>query len=146
MNAKSHARCKSAPSMPKRILVIDDHGLIRLALREALREEFGRVEIGEAGDAQSGLEHVLHEPWDLVVLDLNLPDRSGYDLMEETRHNKPNQRFLVISGYAMSEVAPRLLEAGARGYVSKVSPIQEFIRAVHEVLEGHRYLLGLEPK
>ena len=124
----------------KRILIVDDHALIRLGMRHALSHELAQPEIGEAQDARSGLELVRNERWDLVILDINLPDRSGLDIILDIRRAAPKLPVLIVSGCCEDEFAIHALKAGAGGFINKMSPPAEIMRAVRKVLGGERYM------
>lgn len=124
----------------KRILIVDDHALLRLGLTHALSHALAKPEIGEAQDAQTGLERIRKERWDLVILDVNLPDRSGLDIIIDIRHAAPKLPVLIVSGCSEDEFAIHALKAGAGGFINKMSPPDEIMKAVRKVLNGERYL------
>lgn len=123
-----------------RILIIDDHELIRRGMSALLREKFQQVEIGEAGDARQGLAAVMDHAWDLVVADISLPGRSGLDLLQDIRRVKPDLPVLVISGHPEKDYALRALKLGASGYVPKQSAADILIIAVQRALAGRRFV------
>ena len=124
----------------KRILLADDHALVRKGLEETLEEEFGRITFGEAENSQQVLDLAWNEKWDLVILDINMGGRSGLETLEELRKAHPKLPVLVLSMYPVAEFAVRALKLGAAGYVSKQSASDELVAAVKAVLNGARYI------
>ncbi len=123
-----------------KILIVDDHALVRRGLASLLQEHFKGVEIGEAADARDGFAAALKEDWDLVVADISMPGRNGLDLIQDIKREKPDLPILVISGHAEKDYALRALKLGASGYVSKQSAADILVTAVQRVLSGRRYI------
>lgn len=123
-----------------RILIIDDHAIVRRGMASLLQEHFQGVEIGEAEDAKSGLAAVLKQSWDLVMVDINMPGRNGLELIQDLKVEKPGLPVLVISSYLEKDYALRALKSGAVGYVSKQSAADVLVTAVQRVLCGRRYI------
>ncbi len=123
-----------------RILIIDDHAIVRRGMSSLLREHFKGVEIGEAEDAKTGLAAVLGEPWDLAMVDINMPGRNGLGLIQDIKVEKPGLPVLVISSHLEKDYALRALKSGAVGYVSKQSAADVLVTAVQRVLSGRRYI------
>lgn len=121
-------------------LVIDDHPVVRRGIREILEEMEGKVSVDEAGTAAGGLKKVQTRKYDMVLLDIKLPDRSGLDTLENIRHLKPDLPVLIISVYPEEQYAVRALKTGASGYLTKESAPDELIHAVHTIMEGNRYI------
>jgi two-component system, NarL family, invasion response regulator UvrY len=113
-----------------RVLIADDHAVVRAGLRQFLEEDRGIVEIGEASTGREALDALRRGGWDLLILDINMPDRSGLDILSHIRAAGHNTRVLVMSG----------LPAGARGYLSKDGAPEELLKAVRTILEGRRYV------
>jgi two-component system, NarL family, invasion response regulator UvrY len=124
----------------KRILVADDHAILRKGLKETLEEELGKLHFGEAGNNQEVLEKVWKEKWDLVMLDINMEQRSGLEVLEEIRKTRPKLPVLILSMYPVEEFGVRALKLGAAGYVNKQSAPEELVMAVRTVLAGRRYI------
>lgn len=124
----------------KRILIADDHAIVRKGLRETLEEELGEVEFGEAENGQQVLEQAWKRDWDLVLLDLSMGNRGGLEVLEEVRKARPKLPVLVLSMYPAKEFGVRALKAGASGYLSKQSAPEELIAAVNVALAGKRYI------
>ena len=123
-----------------RILLADDHELIRSGLRQLLLDEGAGHEIGEASTAQQTLEMLRAGTWDLLILDINLPDRSGLDILKHIRSGHPGTRILMLSGFPERQYARNALRGGARGYLSKASASEELVKAVTAILRGNRYV------
>jgi DNA-binding NarL/FixJ family response regulator len=124
----------------KRILVADDHAIVRKGLRETLEEELGPMHFGEAGTNQQVLDMVGKERWDLVMLDINMEQRSGLEVLQEIRKARPKLPVLILSMYPVEEFGVRALKLGAAGYINKQSAPEELVRAVKNVLAGGRYI------
>lgn len=122
------------------ILLLEDHELMRHGTRAVLQAAFPEATIGEARDAAEANGLLAGRPWDLVVLDLNLPGRSGLEFLQEARAACPGTRFLVLSASSEEELAIRCVRLGAAGYLTKASAAAELVVAVRRVLEGGRYV------
>lgn len=122
-----------------RILLVDDHEIARRGIAQALSGEVD-AELGEAATTEEALARLSGAPWDLVLLDLNLPGRGGLDLLAELRRLWPRTRVLVLSAYAEEEFAVRCLRLGADGYVTKTAGAKEIQAAVRRVLAGGKYV------
>jgi DNA-binding NarL/FixJ family response regulator len=123
-----------------RILLIDDHPIVRLGVRRILMEHFNPVFIGEAGDAESGATQALGEPWDVVVLDITMPGAVGLDVLKHIREQRPDLPILVLSIHPANQFARRALSAGASGYLTKDSATSELVGAIEDVRHGRRYV------
>src|SRR5579862_6478360 len=123
-----------------RILLADDHTVVRRGLRQILAEELNRAVFGEARNAQETLDLVRNEPWDIVVLDITMPGRSGLEVMRGIKKLRPNLPVLVLSIHPENQFAVRVLKLGAAGYMTKESAAEELVGAVKKVLTGGRYV------
>jgi two-component system invasion response regulator UvrY len=123
-----------------RILVADDHELVRRWLRTLLESSFNGALVQEAQNARQTLELVRQKSWDLLLLDLGLPDRNGLDILQDIRNARPNLPLLVLSGLGEDEFAVPVLKAGANGFVSKAGPVQELTLAIRKVMGGGKYV------
>jgi DNA-binding NarL/FixJ family response regulator len=123
-----------------RVLIADDHTLFRAGLRQFLAESLPSVDIGEAATGNETLESVQQHKWDLLMLDINMPDRSGLDILRHVRSSGQGTRVLVLSGYPERQYALNVLRAGAAGYIGKDSEPEELLKAVRTVLQGRRYV------
>jgi DNA-binding NarL/FixJ family response regulator len=123
-----------------RILLVDDHPVVRHGIRTILTERIEGAVVGEAGDADSALSQVRSTEWDLVVADISLPGANGLDLIKELRRLDPRLPTVVVSMHPASQFARRALAAGAAGYLTKDSTPEEFIVAIEEARRGRRYV------
>jgi two-component system invasion response regulator UvrY len=123
-----------------RILCIDDHAIFRRGVKHILLQHDRQVQIGEAATAAAALQLAREEPWDLVILDLSLPDRSGFQLLTELKQERRDLPVLVLSMHAEDEYALRALRNGASGYVTKESAPEELIAAIQKIMRGGRYM------
>jgi two-component system invasion response regulator UvrY len=123
-----------------RILIADDHAVVRRGLRQVLAEAFKRAVIGEAANSQEALEKVWKEPWDVVILDLTMPGRSGLEVLKEIKQARPKLPVLILSMHPEDQFAVRLLKAGASGYMTKETAPQELVGAVKKAVAGGRYV------
>ena len=123
-----------------KILIVDDHAMVREGLKRILLDEFKDAAFGEAGNATEALEQVWKKPWELVLLDISMHGRSGLDVLKEIRVSAFKVPVLVLSGHPEEQYAVRVLKAGAAGYLVKGSAPQELCRAARRVLSGGKYI------
>ncbi|MGD0361149.1 MAG: response regulator transcription factor [Bryobacteraceae bacterium] len=123
-----------------RILIADDHAILRRGLREILAGEMETALCGEAKDANEVMAKIQAEEWDLVILDITMPGRSGLDVLRDLKAERAKLPVLVLSMHPEDQYAKRLLRAGASGYMNKESAPEELIKAVRKVLAGGRYV------
>ena len=124
----------------KNVLLADDHPMVRRGLKQMLEDEFPGVQIGEASDAASTIEAANSRAWDLILLDINLPGRSGLEVLEDLRASSPDVPVLVFSIFPEKDYAMRAFKLGASGFVCKQSDSDELLVAVKKVLAGGRYV------
>src|SRR6266404_4974387 len=117
-----------------RILIADDHAIVRKGLKQLLLEEYPTAIIEEAGDSENLVKKIISEKWDVVVCDLNMPGRSGLDALKQIKQVSPQLPVLIMSMYPAEQYAVRVLKAGASGYLSKDSIHDELITAVQTTL------------
>jgi DNA-binding NarL/FixJ family response regulator len=122
------------------ILIADDHAIVRRGLRELLAEEYPGAYFGEAGTCADALALVAAQSWDVVVSDVTMPGRGGFDLLKEIKAQSPVTPVLLMSMHPEEEFAVRALRAGAAGYISKSSADQQLVEAVKKVLAGGKYV------
>lgn len=123
-----------------RILIADDHEVVRQGLKQMLSDEFPDVVFGESSSAAETFEKALAEDWDLVILDVNMPGRGGIESLADLKKVKPRMPVLILSMFSESEYAVRALKAGAAGYVNKGSVTRDLIDAVRKAVAGSRYI------
>jgi two-component system, NarL family, invasion response regulator UvrY len=123
-----------------RILIADDHAVVRAGIRQYLEAESSIREIGEAASGRDTLEQLRAREWDLVLLDIFMPDQSGLDILREIQNEYPKVRVLILSGLPEEQYALSVLRAGASGYLPKESAPEELVKAVLTVLAGRRYV------
>jgi DNA-binding NarL/FixJ family response regulator len=123
-----------------RVLIADDHPIVRRGLREMLEEAPDISVEGEAANAAEILEHVRRRKWDVLVLDLNLPDRSGLDVLHDMKLAHPDIPVLFLTVSSEEQFAIRALRAGAAGYLTKETAPEELVAAVRKVVSGGRYV------
>jgi two-component system, NarL family, invasion response regulator UvrY len=123
-----------------RILLVDDHPLVRQGIKQVLAGAFHPAFVGEASSAEEGARELNNSPWDVVVLDLALPGMSGLEWLRELHRERPTMPVLILSMYQADQFARRAMNAGASGYLTKDSHPTELVKAVSEVIAGRRYL------
>jgi two-component system, NarL family, invasion response regulator UvrY len=123
-----------------KILIIDDHEVVRRGMRQILEENFLYVEVGEANTGAKGIAAVRQEPWDLAIVDISLPDQSGLELLCELHSTAPRLPLMVLSLHPEEQYAVRAFRAGAMAYLNKQTAPEELARAVKQVLSGRRYV------
>jgi two-component system, NarL family, invasion response regulator UvrY len=123
-----------------KILIADDHPLVRRGLAALLRDHFAESEIAEAGTASAALDVLGDGEWDLVLADINMPGRSGLELLDDLKRIHPSLPVLVISAHLEEDYAMRALKLGAAGYVSKQTAPDVLVAAVKKVLSGGRHV------
>jgi two-component system invasion response regulator UvrY len=122
-----------------RVLIADDHAVVRKGLVQILLEEFFSADIGQASDADELLAKVLNEKWDVVITDISMPGRSGLEVLHDIRQLYPNLPVLVLSVYSEEQYAIRAIRTGASGYLRKDSAPDELVKAVRCLLLGKKY-------
>jgi two-component system invasion response regulator UvrY len=124
----------------RRILIADDHSVVRKGLKQILKGEFPSVHIEEAANAEDLLKKVMAEEWDMVISDISMPGKSWLDVLAQIRQVHPKLPYLVLSMYPEEQYAIRVLKAGASGYLNKDSLPEELLKAVNRVLSGKKYI------
>ena len=123
-----------------RVVIADDHQILREGLKQLL-ESAGDIEIvGEASDGATTLERVRNDAFDVLVLDLSMPGRSGMDLIRQIVDERPRLRVLVLSMHDEHQYAVRAIRAGAAGYLTKESASSELVAAIRRVAAGRAYI------
>src|SRR3989442_14080018 len=123
-----------------RILIADDHAVVRHGLKQILADEFKSAEFGEARNGQDALSRVWKERWDAVILDITMPGRGGLEVLKEIKKARPKLPVLVLSMHPEDQFAVRVLKAGASGYMTKESAPEELVGAIKKILQGGRHI------
>lgn len=123
-----------------RALIADDHAVVRQGLKQILGDTPEMLVAGEAASGQEVLDKVRAETWDVVILDISMPDRSGLDILKQLRSERPKLPVLVLSMHSEDQYAMRVLKAGASGYLTKDSAADELVKAIRKVVSGGRYV------
>ena len=130
----------TAKSSTPRILIVDDHAVVRLGLNAVLKQEFPAAIIVAASTAQEALEKSWSGKWDLVFLDICMPGRNGLDLLKELKKQYPKLPVLVISANSEEDLAVRALRGGAAGFLAKDSAPSEWMAGAKKALSGGKYI------
>ena len=125
--------------MPK-ILIADDHPVVRKGLMNILMEADPGISVDEAGSGQEALARVLQESYALVLMDISMPGRGGLEVLKEIKSAHPRLPVLMLSMHPEEEYAVRAFRAGASGYLTKDSAAKELVGAIGKVLAGGRYV------
>jgi two-component system, NarL family, invasion response regulator UvrY len=123
-----------------RILIVDDHEVVRDGVKRVLEEQPGAISYGEAGTPGEAVHMALTADWDAVVLDLSFAGKSGLEILKELKQARPRVPVLVLTMHSEAQYARRAFKAGAAGFITKDSPRAELAKAIHKVLEGGKYL------
>jgi len=123
-----------------KVLIADDHAVVRTGYRQFLEAEPAITEVGEARSGSEALAELRRKNWDLLLMDIHMPDRSGIDILRHVSAGFPAVRVLIMSGLPEDQYARNVLRSGARGYISKGGSPDELLRAVRLVLNGSRYV------
>ncbi len=123
-----------------RVLIADDHAIVRKGLQQIVKEQAPSIEVDEAVDGAEVLEKVHAGKCDVLVLDLSMPGRSGLDILHEVRHLRPELPVLILSMHPEEQYAVRVLKAGAAGYLTKEAALDELVGAIQRVSGGGRYI------
>ncbi len=124
----------------RRILLVDDHEVVREGVRRILDRPAGETEFGEAGTPSEAIDRVRQQAWDVVVLDLSLGGRDGLEVLREIKKLRPRQPVVILSMHAEELFARRSLKAGASGYITKNTPRAELRKAIEKVSRGGTYV------
>jgi two-component system invasion response regulator UvrY len=124
----------------KKILMLDDHEVVREGVKKILGEQPGTITFGEASTGPEALRLAHEQDWDVAVLDLSLGGRSGLEVLKELKQVRPQLPVLILSMHSEEQYARRAFKAGAAGYITKDSPRAELVKAVNKVMSGGRYV------
>jgi two-component system invasion response regulator UvrY len=123
-----------------RILLADDHAVVRQGVKQILAEAFTQATFGEARNVHELLALVGGERWDIVVLDLNMPDSIGLEALKQIKQGHPKLPVLILSMFPEDQYAVRAIRAGAAGYLNKESAPEEIVQAIRKILQGGQYI------
>jgi two-component system invasion response regulator UvrY len=123
-----------------KILIVDDHAIVRKGLKQILEGENGLATVDEAKDGHEALQMVRDQAWDLVILDINLPGQNGLDVLNELHFQFPKLPVLIMSMYSEEQYAVQALKAGAAGYLNKQSAPEELVKAIKKISAGGKYV------
>ncbi len=123
-----------------KVIIADDHSIVRKGLKQILLEEYPFATVGEASNAEELIKLAMSDNWDVVITDLSMPGRSGLDALRQIREAFPKLPVLVLSMHPEDQYAIRVLKAGASGYLNKDTAQDELIQAMRKVLIGKKYI------
>src|SRR5450631_3055022 len=123
-----------------RVLIADDHAVVRAGYKQFLEAEAGITAIGETASGNETLDALRRSEWDLLLMDIHMPDRGGLDILKHVTTSYPDVRVLIMSGLPEEQYARNVLRAGASGYLSKGGSPEGMLKAVRIVLNGRRYI------
>jgi DNA-binding NarL/FixJ family response regulator len=138
-----------------RILIVDDHAVVRRGLRNILSEQPDMEVVGEAGNVDELMAFIGKNECDIIILDISLPGKSGIDIMKDLRVQYPKLPVLFLSMLPEEQFALRAMKSGASGYLSKGSPTEELVKAIRKIIAGKKYVsqefaeqlaMGFDPK
>jgi DNA-binding NarL/FixJ family response regulator len=122
------------------VLIADDHAIVRHGLKQILREHYPLASIAEADNAQDVVALARAHEWDIVVLDISMPGKSGLEVLKELRQIDPKLPVLILTGHPEEQYAIRVLKAGAAGYMTKESATEQLVTAIQRVTSGGKYI------
>jgi two-component system invasion response regulator UvrY len=123
-----------------KVVVVDDHAVVREGLKRIIAESGGMVVSGEAADGHEAMQVIKKDPCDVVLLDITMPNKSGLDVLKELHAESPRLPVLVLSMHPEDQYAMRVLRAGAAGYVTKESAPAKLVQAIRKVVRGGKYV------
>ncbi len=123
-----------------KVLIADDHAVVRRGLIQLLADEYPTLSVGEAREAGEVLQLAREQDWDIIVLDISMPGRSGLEVLKELRKQRPRVPVLILTSHPEEQYAVRVLKAGAGGYMTKESAPEHLIEGIRKVTGGGRYV------
>lgn len=134
----------SGPTLPSAkslaILIVDDHDIVRIGFKQILSEHSRFKVAGEASSAAEALDHLRSGKFDIILLDLSLPDGSGIDVLRRVKAQYPETKVLVLSSFSEEQYGINMLRAGAAGFLSKTCTSDELVKAIDTVAVGRKYV------
>lgn len=125
---------------PTRILLADDHTILRKGLQQIIADELPHAQFGEANDATEALERLRSSAWDLLILDINMPGRNGFEVLQEVSRHHPRTAVLVLSSTPEDQLGVRAMRCGASGYLNKQTAPERLVEAVETLLRGEQFI------
>ena len=123
-----------------RILITDDHAILRQGLKQILADEIVDAKFGEAADSAQALALLNKETWDILILDINMPGRNGFEVLDDVRRHFPRLPILVLSSTPEDQLGLRAIRSGAAGYLNKQTAPEQLVNAVRTVLAGGQFI------
>ncbi len=123
-----------------RILIADDHAIVRKGLREILREEATDAYVDEANNGREALDKARASDWDVIILDITMPGMSGLEVLRKIKDDKPDLPIIMLSMHSSTSFVTASLKIGANGYLTKESAPEELIEAIRTVTTGSTYV------
>ena len=123
-----------------KVIIADDHSIVRRGLKQILLEEYPFAEVAEASNAEELISMTFAGEWDVVITDLSMPGRSGLDALRQIREAFPKLPILVLSMHPEDQYAIRVLKAGASGYLNKDTAQEDLISAMRKIMVGKKYI------
>ena len=123
-----------------KILIADDHAIVREGLKQIVGEEKDILVAGEAENSSKLMELLEQEKWSLVVLDINMPGKSGLEALKDIKNLYPDLPVLILSMFSEDQYGLRAIKAGASGYLKKVSAPNELVAAIRKIISGGKYI------
>lgn len=123
-----------------RIVIVDDHAIVRTGLRQFFSEQFDLKVTGEAANGREAMDLVRRADLDVILIDLSMPDQSGVDLLAAIKARQPDLPVLILSGFPEAHYATTLLRQGASGYLNKDCDPEEIVKAIRTVCRGRKYI------
>lgn len=122
------------------ILIADDHAIVRKGLRQILLEQYTSAVIDESADAESLIRKIIGNKWDVVICDMSMPGRSGFDALNQIKQIHPDLPVLIMSVYPEDQYALRVLKSGAAGYLGKETIHDDIVQAIETVRQGKKFI------
>ena len=123
-----------------KILLADDHAVVRHGVKQILADAFAQATFGEAKNAHELLDLIGNEHWDILVLDLSMPGGNGLEALKQIKNDHPQLPVMVLSMFPEDQYAVRTIRAGAAGYLNKESAPEELVQAIRKILHGGQYI------
>jgi two-component system, NarL family, invasion response regulator UvrY len=123
-----------------KILIVDDHAIVRKGMRQIITEEYPEATVGEAADTDGMIAHVINSDWDVIICDINMPGRSGIEGLIQVKEMKPEIPVLIMSVNSEEQYAVRMFKLGAAGYLSKDTIHEDLLKAIDTVHRGKFFI------